>query len=1330
MGKVVSVVSGLLSTVASIAAVIPGPHQPFAAAAAVGFGLVSQLSQPKASVPESAVQLGRLQARLDTQAPRKMVLGYTAMPADIHYYEGSGTDDEFIDYILTVAAHEIGSIDSIYFEDELAWQNGVHQGDYLTYLTNVNVVTEGNASNTILINGGSRWGSDDRLTGCAYVRIRIRRTGVNDEEQSPLASGLPGRATIVGRGMPMYDPRLDSTRGGSGSHRADDQSTWGPSSGNPIIQALNVLLGWRINGKLSVGAGLPTKFINFESAITAANICDETIALSGGGSQPRYRTAGAFSTDDAPMAIIAALLAGCAGDLLDSGGELSFLIKTNTLATPEVVFGDDDIVGPASWNAMGNEESLENIISGTFTDPSADSLYQPVPYPSVSLASEDGIERTLPVNFATVENAPQAERLAKQTLQRKQYPGTFSAEYNMKGLAATVGSIVWQSYSPRGWLNKPFRVVRQKPSRSGRIELVLREEDVSIYAWSAEDSAPVTVATPKPFDPRNAPSILLARQAAQAAAQAAAQIALGTMNTGGIGDITFEPNESLSFGSPNDGEIRIEGTTFFPPKGGRHQINQSQVDIFTAYEGSRVGDPFFLVFSKADVLTRFPGWSSISGMNRNFFSAEYDVVAEQWTARDNSFQGFPFDPVDTDVIVAVCYKRNPSGGIEQVNSLLGASKSLPGIGIIQQPSLLPNSDFKIIDEDGFPAGIYPIESTTSRDQGTSIATGLRITGGPDNNVAYGFPAIPIDDRKIYTVRIRHLPSVTSNAGLFLRLNERSSSLADGKTHIGSGSGAANNDVRTSFKDLVGSTPISSGSFVEDTFTYTPTSGTKFASFSMYNWTGFSGNYDIAWVAMSDQGNHEYEATRNTGALNADGLDSIALTDFKITGELPPAKADANLRNANQQWSQVGGSGKPVDNATRNTGAANADGLNNIDLGGPLVSGLLAEARADLSLRNSQNFIDGNGFYRINGLSSGFRVDNRKITEDDAFASNLLRKTGGGGNYSGPLNPTRNTGALNADGLDFLPLSDVTKTSGELPVVRASASLRNANQQFSDVSGPGTPQDDADVSKAIVGANTVNLDFDSSGTIKSGQLGAKAVLRLATSTNVTLGSGVAWSLSVVSGSYAGASPTISGSGSGQLNFSSAPTTPGVINVTATNQGRTYTHTIQVTTTQDPPPTGGSSGGGGGGSTNTTGNASTTGITSAWSTVYQGTVFTAAGSNSVALLAANHNLFPSTSSGATGSGSVNVQYQWQRETAVGSNSWVDVGGATNSNPDPSFVVESGFPTPSPGSISNSRTDTGRSASTEYSYRLRARLSTTHPQINSATYAGNTSIGLDGS
>lgn len=225
----------------------------------------------------------------------------------------------------------------------------------------------------------------------------------------------------------------------------------------------------------------------------------------------------------------------------------------------------------------------------------------------------------------------------------------------------------------------------------------------------------------------------------------------------------------------------------------------------------------------------------------------------------------------------------------------------------QAPSLLDNASFKILDRDGFVAGIYPVEGTSTRTAAQQLTSsgGLRITSAVDATVAYGFPAIPIDDRKIYTLRIRHRSSAASSDGLYVRFNERSSALANGRTHVSSGEIGSHGSDRTGFVDLVADGAMPGTAVREDTYTYTPTPGTKFASFSMYNWSGFGGEYEVYWASLSEQGNHAIDATRNTGALS--NLDRIDLADLAFTENLlPSVRADGALRNSNQQWSEVGG----------------------------------------------------------------------------------------------------------------------------------------------------------------------------------------------------------------------------------------------------------------------------------------------------------------------------------------------------------------------------------------------------------------------------------------
>jgi len=519
------------------------------AASTVLSGISAQLFGPK--MPKA--QATRLNPSLDPMAHRKFVFGETAMNTDIRYFEPSGTDQEYFDFIIATSAHEVESIDGIWFDDREAWRNdgtGV-LNPYIGYLT-VTPITKGTAANYIAINGGTVWGSSCRLTGCSYVHLRIKRTGTTSAVDSPLVNGLPSRVTIKGKGAKLYDPRRDSTvTGGSGTERANDQTTWGTGASsnrnNPALQLLWFLLGWRIpdsTGKLSVGCGVPAARIDLPSFITAANICDEAITLAAGGTQPRYRTAGVGSDADNRMEIIQILLTSMNATLRDSNGKLSITVMKNDLATPVLEFDDNDILGDFSWNQTRGLDEMMNAVHGRYTDPSTNSLYQQVEYPVVSITSIDGIERMQTLDLPWVQEGRRAQRIAKQVLQRAQYKGIFSATFSMKALGCEVGDIVYISFEPLGWASKPFRVLTQGINNTGQVPMTLIEENAAIYAWDADEQAVVTPTAPTIYNPLNSPYILAISDAEAAADGKIVSFYQSSAPTAtGVGDIWFDTDD-------------------------------------------------------------------------------------------------------------------------------------------------------------------------------------------------------------------------------------------------------------------------------------------------------------------------------------------------------------------------------------------------------------------------------------------------------------------------------------------------------------------------------------------------------------------------------------------------------------------------------------------------------------------------------------------------------------------------------------------------------------------------------------------------------------------
>jgi len=155
--------------------------------------------------------------------------------------------------------------------------------------------------------------------------------------------------------------------------------------------------------------------------------------------------------------------------------------------------------------------------------------------------------------------------------------------------------------------------------------------------------------------------------------------------------------------------------------------------------------------------------------------------------------------------------------------------------------LLPNWNLDIIDGEGKPAGIQPVEGVSDRNGIAATADGLKIQHPSDWNVAYGFPAIPIDDKQRYRVVITHRSGQSTTTGLYLRFNELNTALPQGQTHV---------TARTSFKDLLANGPMPGPAWVTDEYNYTPTLGTKFASFSMYHWgNAVSFEYEIDRVQI-------------------------------------------------------------------------------------------------------------------------------------------------------------------------------------------------------------------------------------------------------------------------------------------------------------------------------------------------------------------------------------------------------------------------------------------------------------------------------------------------
>jgi hypothetical protein len=454
----------------------------------------------------------------DPSTTRKMVFGRTVFPVDLLYTEPSGNDQEFVDYIVALAAHRSDGIEELYFDNDLAWTAaGGAQGKYAGYLT-VEVILEAGAAAFHTVNAGVTWGSSTRLTGCTTMRVRVKRSDNSRNSQSPFGSGISGRWAVVGRGVPVYDPRLDSTvPGGSGSQRANDQSTWAYTVGgvangaNPALQLLAYLLGWRINGVVSVGCGIAPDILDMPSFAASAAICNEAVALAAGGTQRRYEAGLAVADSDEPLAVMKALLDAMNGELVDDGGRLALRLAVNDLATPVATFTDADFVGPFEWQPQPPISEQFTVVRGRFTQPDMPALFGPVTYPDVAIPRLSQVPRALPIDLIAVQEPRRAHRIATQIARRQLYRGEFVVTLGIRGWQLQRNDVVTISSTSRGWVAKLFRVRFIRYNMDGGADVLLREENAAIYGWTtADETTPIAPVAPVVFDSRFAASWLMA----------------------------------------------------------------------------------------------------------------------------------------------------------------------------------------------------------------------------------------------------------------------------------------------------------------------------------------------------------------------------------------------------------------------------------------------------------------------------------------------------------------------------------------------------------------------------------------------------------------------------------------------------------------------------------------------------------------------------------------------------------------------------------------------------------------------------------------------------
>jgi len=410
-------------------------------------------------------------------SPRRVIYGRTRV-AGVLTYKKLTTGNSMYYMIFTLAGHPCEEIETIYFNDEelILDEQGFATGRYLDGFGNARILMSlgnegGQPFPDLVTETFGEWSDAHRQTGCTKIAVVLH----GNYDLFP--NGVPNITAIVKGKKDIYDPRTGLTG----------------YSNNPALCIANYITD-TVRG---LGATYADE-INETDLIAAANICDETITLADGSTEPRYTLNGIFLTNTPPADILPRLASSMAGYIKTPPGRYSIL--AGAYETPTIEFTESDLAGAIQWQSLVSKRESCNGVKGIYVEPG--DLWQPIEFPAVisdAAREEDGGEaiwHDLQLDFT--DSGTMAQRIAKIDLLRTRQALTVSFPGKLGCYRAVPGKTVMLTIAKYGWNAKPFFVVEGQFSinKDGTLgyHLSLRETAAAIYDWSTDEEQAIDLA--------------------------------------------------------------------------------------------------------------------------------------------------------------------------------------------------------------------------------------------------------------------------------------------------------------------------------------------------------------------------------------------------------------------------------------------------------------------------------------------------------------------------------------------------------------------------------------------------------------------------------------------------------------------------------------------------------------------------------------------------------------------------------------------------------------------------------------------------------------------
>lgn len=309
------------------------------------------------------------------------------------------------------------------------------------------------------------------------------------------------------QGIPLYDPRQDTTAGGSGSQRWADASTWAFSDNN-MVAIYNAMRGiYDADGNHVWGGSASAYQLPYAAWAAAMDACDEDVSLAAGGTEKRFRCGREIFLNERPADVITELLTGCNGRIAWAGGQCFPLVGLP--ASADGTFTDADILASESITQTPFP-NLDEVINGgtaSYMEPSqAWEFKDTAPYTVADyVTADDSREQKVNLKLSTTFSGTQAQRVLKATVEE-------GRRFLKWAVALTPGFAQYRPLQRLDWTSaenqytaKAFLIVARTIDPWGNVFLGLQEIDPADHDWTAGTDekalsfAPLTPITPAPI---------------------------------------------------------------------------------------------------------------------------------------------------------------------------------------------------------------------------------------------------------------------------------------------------------------------------------------------------------------------------------------------------------------------------------------------------------------------------------------------------------------------------------------------------------------------------------------------------------------------------------------------------------------------------------------------------------------------------------------------------------------------------------------------------------------------------------------------------------------